>query len=213
MERTWGSVRGVCAFLLLVAMEGCSQTVWPTTASLSSGGLASEFHPVLKLRPPRGEYDRQCECADQVVTRLARRDRLDTYLLTQEVQLEPSYRIRVFFVFREDMRGVMPRLKRFWKFPRWIGGGRYASTYGHGQPGFEIHLDPEDPTRTVGLNAHKSSDVDEHEPAGGFKSIALHVVNVVQHKFGQREKPPCDLLADLPAPQEATPTILANEAK
>jgi hypothetical protein len=55
--------------------------------------------------------------------------------------------------------------------------------------------------------------VDEHEPAGGFKSIALHVVNVVQHKFGQREKPPCDLLADLPAPQEATPTILANEAK
>src|SRR2546430_660758 len=213
MERTWGSVRGVCAFLLLVAMEGCSQTVWPTTASLSSGGLASEFHPVLKLRPPRGEYDRQCECADQVVTRLARRDRLDAYLLIQEVHLEPSYRIRVFFVFREDMRGVMPRLKRFWKFPRWIGGGRYASTYGHGQPGFEIHLDPEDPTRTVGPNAHQYSYVAAHEPAGGFKSIALHVVNVVQHKFGQREKPPCDLLADLPAPQEATPTILANAAK
>lgn len=129
--------------------------------------------------------NRQCECADQVVTRLARRDRLDAYLLTQEVQLEPSYRIRVFFVFREDMRGVLPSLGRFWKFPRWIGGGRFASTYGHGQPGFELHLDPEDPTRTVGLNAHKSSDVDDHEPAGGFKSIALHFVNVIQHKLGK----------------------------
>jgi len=126
---------------------------------------------------------RQQVCADQVVARLAHRDRLDRYALSQEVQLEPRNRIRVFFQFREDMRVVLPKLGRFWKFPRWIGGGRYASSYGKGQPGFELHLDEEDPTRTVGLNAPKSSDVDDHEPAGDPKSILLHAVNVVQHEL------------------------------
>jgi hypothetical protein len=204
---SWGRVQGLGVFLLL-SSPGCPQEIHPTGIS-----LPSENRPVLQPGTRDSEFNHQSECADLVVARLADRDGLKGYLLSQEVQLEPSYRIRVFFRFRQDMRKVLPTLGRFWKFPRWIGGGRYASSYGHGQPGFELHLDPKDPSRTVGFNAHKSSDVDDHEPAGDFKSIVLHVINVLQHKAGRRERAPCDLLADRRMPLEVRPAIVASETK
>jgi hypothetical protein len=203
--QAWGPQRMLGAFLVITVMQGCSQSLEhrkTKEAAAAIGRLAA-----LSAE----EFERQKGCADQVVTRLARRDHLDSYLLSQRVLLEPKYRIRVFFQFRQDMRTVLPKLKRFWKFPRWLGGGRYASSYGHGQPGFELHLDPDDPSRTVDLDAHKSSDVDDHEPAGDFRSVALHAVNVVQHKFGVREKPPCDLLAHLPDPPVTVPAVAANQ--
>ncbi len=201
----WGRVQRLSAFVLVAVMQGCSQSSVHT-----AGAAGVEYRPVLKSRKQPIEMQRQQVCADQVVTRLARRDRLDRYVFSQEVQLEPRYRIRVFFQFRDDMRSVLPKLGRFWKFPRWIGGGRYASSYGQGQPGFELHLDQEDPTRTVGLNALKSSDVDDHEPAGDLKSIALHAVNVVQHKLGRVEKAPCDLLAALSGKEDSIPASVST---
>jgi hypothetical protein len=97
-------------------------------------------------------------------------------------------------------------LGTFWKFPSWLGKGRYASSFGRGQPGFELHLDHGDPSSTVKLNAIKSSDVDDHEPAGDLQSIVLHIVNVAQHRAGGKEKAPCQLLSDmLPESEEGAP--------
>ena len=205
--QAWGRAQMLGAFVLITLIQGGSQSLESREAEKATTGTRR-----IALREA-DELERQKGCAGQVVTRLARRDRLDSYVLSQTVLLEPKYRIRVFFQFRQDMRAVLPKLHRFWKFPRWIGGGRYASSYGQGQPGFELHLDPNDPTRTVDLDAHKSSDVDDHEPAGDFRSIALHVVNVVQHKVGVREKAPCALLADLPEPPVSVPTIAASRTE
>ncbi len=203
--RDWGRIQRLAAFVLLAVTQGYSQLGGYGARSAIFG-----YAPVLNDPQPTSDWRMQCECADQLVTQLARRDRLNPYVMSQETQLEPSYRIRVFFQFREDMTKVLPKLKRFWKFPRWIGKGRYASSYGHFQPGFELHLDPKDPTRTVGFNAPKSSDVDDHEPAGDLPSIFLHAVNLVQHKLGAREKAPCRLLAELPREQEK-PLAAAEE--
>ena len=205
--QAWGRAQMLGAFVLITLIQGGSQSLESREAEKAATGTRRQA-----LREA-DELERQKGCAGQVVMRLARRDRLDSYVLSQTVLLEPKYRIRVFFQFRQDMRVVLPKLHRFWKFPRWIGGGRYASSYGQGQPGFELHLDPKDPTRTVDLDAHKSSDVDDHEPAGDFRSIALHVVNVVQHKVGVREKPPCALLADLPELPVSEPAIAASRTE
>ena len=151
--------------------------------------------PTLKSRPADISILNESRCADRLVRRLARRDGLAPFIESQEVQVDRSSRIKVFFRFKRDMTTVLRRLGTFWKFPRWIGKGRYASSYGHGRPGFELHLDESDPSATVGLNASKSSDVDEHEPAGDISSVVMHIVNVVQHKTTGKEKSPCQLLA------------------
>ncbi len=204
-RRAWGRVQGLGVFVLLMVIRGCSQPAIPRLRA------AGEPDSVLRDELRAGEMRRQYECADQLVTRLADRDGLSPFIESRKVQVEPRYRIRVFFQFRQDMRKILPKLGRFWKFPRWIGGGRYASSYGQGQPGFELHPDPEEPSRTVGLNARKSSDVDQHEPAGDAKSIVLHAVNVVQHKFGKPEAAPCDLLALLPKPER--PATLTSQTR
>ncbi len=151
--------------------------------------------PTLKSRPLYTSMAIEGHCADRLVSRLARRDGLAPFIESQEVQVEPSFRIKVYFRFKRDMRAVFRRLGTFWKFPKWLGKGRYASSYAHGRPGFELHLDDADPSATVGLNAPKSSDVDEHEPAGDVASVVMHVFNVVQHKATGKEKSPCQLLA------------------
>ena len=204
---TSGRVQVLSAFALLVTTPAYPQSDQARKTVCASRHTAAPANRMV------ADPERQNQCAVQAVDRLVRRDHLTPYVVEQKVQVDRSNRIRVFFRFRQDMRKVFPKLGRFWKFPRWIGGGRYASSYGHGQPGFEVHLDPKDPSRTVGFNAHKSSDVDGHEPAGDFNSVALHVINVLQHKAGHREKAPCDLLADLPIPREAAPAIVASETK
>ena len=160
--------------------------------------------PTLKSRPADSSIANESRCADRLVSRLARRDGLAPFIEHQEVQVEPTFRIKVYFRFKRDMTGVLRRLGTFWKFPKWLGRGRYASSYGHGRPGFELHLDESDPSATVGFNALKSSDIDEHEPAGDLTSMVMHVVNVVQHKAWGREKSPCQLLAqdEKVAPEE-----------
>ncbi|MBI1739916.1 MAG: hypothetical protein HY233_04830 [Acidobacteriales bacterium] len=190
MTRTWGRALGLGTFSLLVVIRSCSQS------DTAEKHIVSRQNTEMHFLAERASADRtgQRRCAEQVVANMARRDGLEAYIQNQEVQLEPRNRIRVFFQFRQEMRSVLPRLGRFVKFPRWLRG-RYASTYGRGQPGFELHLDRGDQSRTVGLDAHKSSDVDDHEPAGDLGSVVLHATNVIQHKLGQPERPPCELLA------------------
>ena len=189
MTRTFKRVLGLCTFALLGVIRGCSQSDFG-----GSDPSQSVFSLSVPSLPDSADRLRQQACAEQVVINLIRRDGLEPYVLVEEVYLEPRNRMRVFFHFRQDMRSTFGRLGRFVKYPRWLGGGRYASTYGRGQPGFEIHLDQEDPTFTVRLDAHKSSDVDQHEPAGDIASVVMHGINLLQHAAGQPEVRPCDLL-------------------
>lgn len=188
MTRTYRRVLGLCTFSLLGIIRSCSQEP-PKLVTIVQHAHAA-FLPNHAVPDPV----RERECANQVVAGLARRDGLEPFIVSQDVQVEPLNRIRVAFQFRQAMPGVLHALGTFVKYPRWLGGGRYASTYGRGQPGFELHLDQLDPTRTVTFDALKSSDIDEHEPAGDVASVVLHAVNVVEHEFGQPEIEPCKLL-------------------
>ena len=205
MTRTMRRVLGLCTFSLLGVIRGCSQSDFTWHDAFKPAVMAAS------IPSAAGERLRQHDCADRVVGYLIRRDGIEPYVLSQEVQLDPRNRIRVFLRFRQEMKHVFPRLGRFVKYPRWLGGGRYASTYGRGQPGFELHIDPEDPARTVQMNAHKSSDVDEHEPAGDVASVVMHAINLLQHEMGQPEIPPCELLAHYQGEWRSVPRAILLE--
>jgi hypothetical protein len=197
--RAWGRVSALCACVLMTSLGASSQSS-ATREVAQSGTDAGNLLPVIAIT----DFERDKHCAVEVVNRLVTRDLLTDYLVSQNVQLDSRHRITVFFRFKQDMRKILPTLHRFWKFPRWLGGGRYASSFGRAQPGFELHIDLKDPSQTVDFDAYDNSDVDAHEPAGDIETIVLHAVDVMAHKAGAPEKPPCELLAALPAGSVAT---------
>lgn len=203
---TSGRVRVLSAFALLLTMPAYPQSDQARATVRVSRHAAAPANRMV------ADPERQNQCAVQVVDRLVRRDHLTLYVVEQNVRVDRSNRIRVFFRFRQDMRKVFPKLGRFWKFPKWIAGGRYASSYGRGQCGFELNLDHQDPARTVDIDTDNPSDVDAHEPAGDIQSIVMHIANVMQHKLGGREKRPCELLASVPDPEDTAPGILLDQA-
>ncbi len=197
--------------LISTVMSG--QGSWQATRARAV--LYDNFLPTAeRVVVPIAEERRQLVCAYKLTMLMARRDKIESAIVEHAVEIEPAGRIRVFFVFNRNMAGLLPKLGTMWKFPKFLGG-RFASACGQGEPGFEIHLDPRDESRTVDFDAHKSSDVDDHAPAGDLLSILLHFTNVVQHRLMKMdEKPACELLREMqnkygftPEPGGAAPQV------
>lgn len=199
-------------FLLVLAVTMGLGSAWAQAAARNASPRKIRYNKVRPTADPVAEpaaaEDRaQLACADKVVMLLARRDKLAPFITDHAVEIEPEGRIRVFFVFDRDMTEIIGKLGTFWQFPKGIAEGRLASCVGQGEPGFELHLDPNDPSRTVDFDAPKSSDIDDHEPAGDLQNFFQHFINLVQHKlFHQKEQTACSMLREMekrhgPAPE------------
>src|SRR6266545_1791283 len=57
-----------------------------------------------------GERQIQLICAYKLATLMARRDKFESYATAHAVEIEPSGRIRVFFVFDRNMKLTLPKL-------------------------------------------------------------------------------------------------------
>ncbi len=188
------------SFLLVLALIIGAGSAWAQAQQASARSVRyGKIRPTkATLSEPRPEEQRQLTCADKLVMVLARRDKLAPFITDHAVEIEPGGRIRVFFAFDRDMSKVIRQLGTFIQFPKFLAEGRLASNVGRGEPGFELHLDPNDPTRTVDFDAPKSSDIDDHEPAGDLQNVLQHFVNVVQHKmFHEHEQTACSMLTEM----------------
>jgi len=162
MTRVWILVQGLTVFVQLAVIQGGSETATHCAFETPrcEGG---------KVLPPLPQYSGwryQSECAQQVVNRLVRRDLIGPHIEYGQVDLDSKYRIRVFFALVEICGGFCSPPASSGSFRPGMAGGRYASSYGRDQCGMEIHLNPDDPTRTVNIDSRDPSDVDEHEPPG-----------------------------------------------
>ncbi len=188
------------SFLLVLVLVIGTGSAWAQAQKSSARVIRfGKFLPTSATwSEPTPQEQSQLTCADKVVMLLARRDKLAPYITDHAVEIEPEGRIRVFFAFDRDMSKIIRKLGTFVQFPKQLAEGRLASNVGGGEPGFELHLDPSDPTRTVDFDAPKSSDIDDHEPAGDLQNVFQHFVNVLQHKlFHQHEQTACSMLAEM----------------